>query len=131
MQSLRHRLWPRIWSAMRDELGWGFVGSLATLWLFAYIAEAVMAGTTLAVDHAIVQSIRVIANEPFTHLMLGITMLGDWSILLVASVGASVWWWQRGDQDRAINLVTTLLGSVVLNLALIGFFPSFRPATGD
>lgn len=131
MQSLRHRLWPRLWRALRDELGWGFAGSLASLCLFAYMAEDVLAGNTLALDHSIIQSIRVIASPYLTYLMLGITLLGDWSILLIASLLAGGWWWQRGEKDRVIILVTTLLGSALLSQALTIFFHRFRPNTVD
>lgn len=131
MQTLRHRRWPRLWSAIRDEIVWGFVGSAAILWLCSFMAEDVWGNEVLNFDQRLLWTVRTVATTPLTVLMSVVTTLGDWMILVALAVGVGVWCWKNGTKGRILILTTTVVGGFALNQVLQIFFYRFRPVEVD
>ncbi|MCW5852305.1 MAG: phosphatase PAP2 family protein [Anaerolineae bacterium] len=131
MQTLRHRRWPRLWSAIRDELVWGFVGGAAILWLGSFMAEDVWGSEVLTFDQHLLWLVRTVASDPLTLCMTVITALGDWTILVALAIAVGAWCWQNGTKGRILILGTTVLGAFGLNQVLQIFFYRFRPVDVD
>ncbi len=131
MQTLRHRRWPRLWSAIRDELVWGFVGSAAILWLCSFMAEDVWGNEVLNFDQRLLWTVRTIASGPLTVAMTLVTALGDWTVLVLLAALVGGWCWQNGTKGRILILSTTVLGAFALNQVLQIFFYRFRPVDVD
>jgi len=108
-----------------------WIGGLAVaaiaLWGFAEIARSVWQQETLAMDTAILRSLQSLHSPQLDQLMIGITTLGDPTILILLCGSVTLALLQRRQWSDAIALSATLGGAIGLNFWLKAVFERDRP----
>lgn len=126
---LRHsisnsRIFSLIW---RIRVGGILLAGFA-LWVFAQIADEVLEKESYAFDSSVLLAIRRIHTPLLERSMIGITFIGDPSVLLVLSIGVSIWLLRQGRRASAATIAIGALGAIGLNVLLKHLFGRARPA---
>lgn len=98
-----------------------------SLWIFEQIADEVLEKESHALDARILLAIRRWHTPLLDQFMLGITFIGDPSILLVVCVGIAVWLLRQKQRSEATTLVIAAVGAIGLNVLLKQLFSRARP----
>ena len=105
----------------------GLVAGITAVSLFAWLAEEVMEGDTLAFDNAVREFIHSFASAWLTFLMQAITFCGSTIFLSIAAVIVVVIFWRHGHKHSAALFTVTMAGAVILNFVLKISFVRERP----
>jgi undecaprenyl-diphosphatase len=107
----------------------GFAAALAALMLFAWLANQVARGATIAFDAAIRDAIHQYASPPLTAVARQLSQLGSPDSLLIMAAGALVGMLALGWRRAAIRFLLTLAGALALDAALKLGFHRTRPVS--
>ena len=118
------RIFSLIW---RIRVG-GIVLAAFALWVFAQIADEVLEKESYALDTNILLAIRRIHTTLLDQAMMGITFLGDPSVLFVICLGIGIWLLKQGRRSTAVTLGIAVVGAIGLNVLLKHLFSRARPA---
>jgi membrane-associated phospholipid phosphatase len=99
----------------------------ACLLLFAWLAEEVLAQGIQRFDDGVRSAVHQFSSPTLTAVMRAITNLGDWQVILSASLLLLVFLWYRGAREYVRLLVVTMLGAGILDGGLKLFFHRPRP----
>ena len=109
------------------EVTFGAVAlSAGMLFVLAWIATKVERSTTLRFDEAIRNFVHGFASPKFTMVMQAFSVIGGQVLTVLALVVPALLWW-RGKRRASIWLVATMLGALVLDLAMKYSFHRQRP----
>lgn len=106
----------------------GILLAAFALWVFAQIADEVLEKESYALDTSILLAIRRIHTTLLDQAMMGITFIGDPSIVLVICLGIGIWLLKLGRRSSAVTLLVAALGAIGLNVLLKHWFGRARPA---
>jgi undecaprenyl-diphosphatase len=109
----------------------GLLLAALAIWVFAQIADEVLEQETQAIDTQILQAIRLVHTPLLDQVMLGVTVLGQPSVLVIMSLSLGVWLLTQGRRSQATTLAIAALGAVCLNYWLKHLFARDRPALWD
>jgi membrane-associated phospholipid phosphatase len=117
-------------AALGLTLGLGLVAALLALYLFAVLADEVMAKETIQVDTAVLLALRSVQSPALDRAAWVASALGaEWlAVLMVVLLG--VLGWQRR-WGAAVGLLLTVVGAQLLNDVLKDWFQRTRPAPVD
>lgn len=101
------------------------------IWAFAQIADEVVEKETTSTDTQILQAIRRLHTPLLDQIMLGITFLGQPSVLVVLSLSLGIWLLFQRRRAEATTLAITAIGAAGLNYWLKELFARDRPALWD
>jgi undecaprenyl-diphosphatase len=118
------RIFSLIW---RIRFG-GILLAAFALWLFAQIAEEVLEKESHALDTSILLAIRRLHTTLLDQAMMGITFIGDPSVLLVICLGMGIWLLKQQRRATAMTLLIAAIGAIGLNVWLKHLFSRARPA---
>lgn len=105
----------------------GLLLAALAIWAFSEIAEEVLEKESAAIDKSILLTIRLLHTPLLDQIMLGITFMGDPSVLLVACLVLGIWLLYRRYLSQATTLALVALGAVGLNYLLKVTFGRARP----
>nr|WP_200892460.1 phosphatase PAP2 family protein [Aliterella atlantica] len=123
LQQVRSRLFSLL---LRVRIGGLLLAGLA-LWAFEQIADEVLEKESHALDVRILLAIRRLHNTLLDQAMMGITFIGDPSILLVVCVGVAIWLLRQKQRSEATTLAIAAIGAIALNVLLKHLFSRARP----
>ena len=118
------RIFSLIW---RIRVG-GILLAAFALWVFAQIADEVLEKESYAFDTRVLLAIRRLHTTLLDQAMMGITFIGDPSVLLVVSLGVGIWLLQQKRRASAATLALGAFGAIGLNVLLKHLFGRARPA---
>lgn len=118
------RIFSLIW---RIRVG-GILLAAFALWVFAQIADEVLEKESYALDTSILLAIRRIHTTLLDQAMMGITFIGDPSVLFLISLGMGIWLLKQGRRSTAATLGIAVVGAIGLNVWLKHLFGRARPA---
>ncbi len=104
----------------------GLFLSLATLKIFAEIAEKVLSEETTSLDTTLSHAVYSLRNPFLTDIMYAITFLGADFILVTGAIIACVLTWKHRKRE-AVLFISLLIMGVLLNVLLKVFFQRARP----
>lgn len=107
----------------------GFATALAALVLFAWLANQVARGVTIAFDAGIRDAIHQYASPSLTAVARALSQLGSPDSLLIVGAGALVGMLALGWRRAAIRFLLTLAGALMLDAALKLGFHRTRPVS--
>lgn len=128
VQFWRHYIGRRLVPLLSTVWLTGLVTAAAALWAFYEIAEEVLEKETQTIDTQVLLTIQQWHRPWLNQVMVGITTLGQPSILLVSSLVLTVLLLRRKRTAEAIVLAIVALGGLGLNLVLKNLFARTRPA---
>ncbi len=106
----------------------GIAASIGSLVLFAWLAGRIATGEGLPFDAMVRGWVHAHSSAPLTTVMRAMSFLGEVPVLIILSAGA-VWVlteivrWPRA----ALLFVVAMLGGLILDASLKGFFHRARP----
>lgn len=101
------------------------------IWVFAQIADEVVEKETTTTDTQILQAIRRLHTPLRDQIMVGITFLGQPSVLVVLSLSLGIWLLFKRRRSEATTLAIAAIGAAGLNYWLKELFARDRPALWD
>jgi undecaprenyl-diphosphatase len=101
------------------------------IWVFAQIADEVVEKETTTTDTQILQAIRRLHTPLLDQIMVGITFLGQPSVLVVLSLSLGIWLLFQRRRSEATTLAIAAIGAAGLNYWLKELFARDRPALWD
>lgn len=101
------------------------------IWVFAQIADEVVEKETTTTDTQILQAIRRLHTPLLDQIMVGITFLGQPSVLVVLSLSLGIWLLFQRRRSEATTLAIAAIGAAGLNYWLKELFARARPALWD
>ena len=101
------------------------------IWVFAQIADEVVEKETTTTDTQILQAIRRLHTPLLDQIMVGITFLGQPSVLVVLSLSLGIWLLFQRCRSEATTLAIAAIGAAGLNYWLKELFARDRPALWD
>ena len=101
------------------------------IWVFAQIADEVVEKETTTTDTQILQAIRRLHTPLLDQIMVGITFLGQPSVLVVLSISLGIWLLFQRRRSEATTLAIAAIGAAGLNYWLKELFARDRPALWD
>ena len=101
------------------------------IWVFAQIADEVVEKETTTTDTQILQAIRRLHTPLLDQIMVGITFLGQPSVLVVLSLSLGIWLLLQRRRSEATTLAIAAIGAAGLNYWLKELFARDRPALWD
>lgn len=109
----------------------GLLVAAFAIWVFAQIADEVVEKETTTTDTQILQSIRRLHTPLLDQIMVGITFLGQPSVLVILSLSLGIWLLFQRRRLEATTLAIAALGAAGLNYWLKELFARDRPALWD
>lgn len=105
----------------------GFLVAALAMWGFATLAEEVLEKESFALDSQILLTLQQLHSPFLDQVMLGLTFLGDPTVLGIASIAsAAILLLDKQRSEATVFLIATG-GAVVLNLWLKDLFARDRP----
>lgn len=117
------RIFALIW---RIRVG-GLLLAALSIWGFAQIADEVLEKESQAFDTRILLAIERIHTPLLDRVMLGITFIGDPTVLLIICLGFGIWLLKQGRRATTTTLGVAAVGAIVLNFLLKNLFGRARP----
>ena len=115
---------PKTWPAMIPaSLGLAAVALLC----FAWLSEEVLARGTARFDSSVRELVHQFAAPPVTALFRFVTNLGDWPVIMAATLALLAFFLSRGDRDHANIVLVTMMGAGILDGTLKLAFHRLRP----
>jgi undecaprenyl-diphosphatase len=105
----------------------GLFVAASALSFFAWLADEVTDGDTLALDETARLYVNGFASEPLTALMNSVTLLGSTLFLSVVFICVLIIFIRRNWTRSAVLLTAAMLGAVILNFVLKVNFARPRP----
>ncbi len=121
----------RLFSLLLTIRALGLLLAALAIWVFAAIAEEVLDKETQVIDTLILRAIRLVHTPLLDQVMVGVTFLGQPSVLLFASLGLGIWLLTLHRRSEATTLAIAALGAGGLNYWLKQAFARDRPALWD
>lgn len=109
----------------------GLLIAAFAIWVFAQIADEVVEKETTTTDTQILQAIRRLHTPLLDQIMVGITFLGQPSVLVVLSLSLGIWLLFQRRRSEATTLAIAAIGAASLNYWLKELFARDRPALWD
>ena len=101
--------------------------SIASLVLFSWLAGEVLRKHTDRFDDTVRSVIHDYASPGFTALMRFVTNLGDWQVVMTATLLLFFYLWYRRDHTHILVAFVTMLGAGILDASLKLAFHRLRP----
>ena len=115
---------PRTWPAMIPaSLGLAAVALLCFSWLTQELLER---GTS-RFDSSVRELVHSVASPPVTAVFHFVTNLGDWPVIMFATLALLGFFLYRGDRDHASIVLVTMIGAGILDGTLKLAFHRLRP----
>lgn len=105
----------------------GLVAAALALWVFAQLADEVLEKETQAIDTTILLAISHLHTPLLDQVMLGVTFLGQPSVLVVVTLSLGIVLLYQRRRFEATTLTIAALGAVGLNYLLKHLFARDRP----
>ncbi len=105
----------------------GLLLAAFAFWVFAQIAEEVLAAESYAFDTSILLTIRS-WHSLLLDIAMGITFIGDPLVLSIICLILGAWLLQRQQKSEATTLAIAFTGAIGLNILLKQLFSRDRPA---
>lgn len=121
----------RLFSLLLTIRAFGLLLAALAIGAFAGIAEEVLDKQTEAIDTLILQTIRLAHTPLLDQVMVGVTFMGQPSVLAIASLTLGIWLLIVHRRSEATTLAIAALGAVGLNYWLKQLFARDRPALWD
>jgi membrane-associated phospholipid phosphatase len=115
------------WTALAAFVTVGIAAAASAMFLFAFVAGAVMTGVTTAVDEAALRWIEVRRTPLMDEAMLQVTSLGDGIVLAVLVAVAAIFLWLTQHRWSVFILLAGVFGGQLAGLALKRAFQRPRP----
>lgn len=115
------------YGAIITYLSFSFFLLLGAIWMFAELAQEVLAGTTQRLDEAVLTWVAGHRSELADHVALEITALGNFATLFVLILTVSVFLWLSRHQISVALLMIAVAGGSILNSFLKEIFNRPRP----
>ena len=109
-------------------LALGFVGAVAALLLFAWLAHRILAGETIAFDAAVRNTVHTWASPRLTYAMRGFSWIGSEIVLVPLGTFVAFRLNHLGRRPAAVLFVVAAMGGEALNQVLKLAFRRSRPA---
>ena len=97
------------------------------LFAFAWLSEEVLDRGSARFDNAVRDAVHQYASPPITAIFRSVTNLGDWPVVLAATLALIVFFLYRRDHDHLGVLIVTMVGAGVLDGVLKLAFHRLRP----
>ena len=115
---------PKTWPAMIPaSLGLAAVALLC----FGWLTEEVLERGTARFDSSVRESVHQFAAPPVTAIFRFVTNLGDWPVVMFATLALLFFFLYRGDRDHASVVLVTMTGAGILDATLKLAFHRLRP----
>jgi undecaprenyl-diphosphatase len=115
---------PKTWPAMIPaSLGLAAIALLC----FAWLSEEVLERGTARFDSSVRELVHQFAAPPVTALFRFVTNLGDWPVIMGATLALLAFFLSRGDRDHASVVLVTMIGAGILDGTLKLGFHRLRP----
>jgi undecaprenyl-diphosphatase len=101
--------------------------SIASLVLFSWLADEVLRKHTDRFDDTVRSVIHDFASPGLTALMRFITNLGDWQVVMTATLVLFFYLWYRRDHTHILVALVTMTGAGILDASLKLAFHRLRP----
>ena len=105
----------------------GLVSAIASLLLFAWLAQQMLASRIEQFDISVRSNIHQHATSQLTTSMGIITNLGDWPVVMLGTIGLLLLFWYRGAKDYIQLTLITMAGAGILDATLKLAFHRLRP----
>lgn len=115
---------PKTWPAMIPaSLGLAAVALLC----FGWLTEEVLERGTARFDSSVRELVHQFAAPPVTAIFRFVTNLGDWPVVMFATLALLFFFLYRGDRDHAGVVLVTMTGAGILDATLKLAFHRLRP----
>lgn len=115
---------PKTWPAMIPaSLGLAAVALLC----FGWLTEEVLERGTARFDSSVRELVHQFAAPPVTAVFRFVTNLGDWPVVMFATLALLFFFLYRGDRDHASVVLVTMTGAGILDATLKLAFHRLRP----
>lgn len=111
---------------LRIRVG-GLLLAGVALWIFAKISDEVLEKESYTFDTRILLAVRRLHTTLLDQAMMGITFIGDPSVLFVICVCMGVWLYRHHRRSQATTLLISAVGAIALNVWLKYVFARTRP----
>jgi undecaprenyl-diphosphatase len=101
--------------------------SIASLLLFAWLAQAMLANWIQQFDITVRSDIHQHATTFLTTSMRAVTNLGDWPVIMFGTIALLLLFWYRGAFDYIQLMLITMAGAGILDGSLKLAFHRVRP----
>jgi undecaprenyl-diphosphatase len=105
----------------------GLLMAALAIWVFAQIADEVVEKDTQTIDTLILQKIKLGHTPLLDQIMVGVTFVGQPSVLVVMTLGIGIWLLIKRRRTEVTTLAIAGLGAVGLNYWLKLLFARERP----
>jgi undecaprenyl-diphosphatase len=119
-RQLIHKRWPAV---IPVSLGL----SIASLVLFSWLANEVLRKHTDRFDDTVRSVIHDFASPALTAVMRFITNLGDWQVVMTATLCLLAYLWYRRDNTHILVSLVAMMGAGILDASLKLAFHRARP----
>jgi membrane-associated phospholipid phosphatase len=101
--------------------------AIASLVLFSWLADEVLRKHTDRFDDTVRSVIHDFASPGLTALMRFVTNLGDWQVVMIATLCLLAYLWYRRDNTHILVALVTMMGAGILDASLKFAFHRTRP----
>ena len=101
--------------------------SIASLVLFSWLADEVLRKHTDRFDDTVRSVVHDYASPGLTTLMRVVTNLGDWQVVMTATLCLFAYLWYRRDHTHILVALVTMTGAGILDASLKLAFHRTRP----
>jgi membrane-associated phospholipid phosphatase len=101
--------------------------SIASLLLFSWLADEVLRKHTDRFDDTVRSVIHDFASPALTDLMRFVTNLGDWQVVMTATLCLLAYLWYRRDYTHILVALVAMMGAGILDASLKLAFHRARP----
>jgi undecaprenyl-diphosphatase len=101
--------------------------AIASLVLFSWLADEVLRKHTDRFDDTVRSVIHDFASPGLTALMRFVTNLGDWQVIMTATLCLFAYLWYRRDNTHILVALVTMMGAGILDASLKLAFHRTRP----
>lgn len=115
------------YGAVITYLSFGFFLAIGAVWVFAELSQEVLAGTTQALDEAVLTWVEGHRSDLLDHVALEVTALGNFATLAVLVLAVSVFLWVSHHRISVLLLMLAVSGGAIVNMLLKDLFDRPRP----
>jgi undecaprenyl-diphosphatase len=105
----------------------GLIFAALAMWAFAQIADEVLDKETQTIDTAILQVLRGLRTPLLDQVMMGVTFLGEPTVLLLMCLSLGIWLLIRKRREEATTIAIAAGGAGGLNYLIKDLFRRQRP----